>query len=113
MILGLATKFLLSYFLNFSISEEEFNLLETILKEVIDIDGSLFDPPPGTVIGNIVNVDDVNDVAVGYFSVASVSFVRNFINSNELDFFVRPKCAGFFLHPTFWLYELLGSKWEY
>ncbi len=84
----------------YSISEDEFNYWSNI-KEVIDIDGSLFDPPPGTVIGNIVNVDNVNDVAVGYFSVASVSFVRNFINSNELDVFVRPKCAGFFFTPPF------------
>ena len=84
----------------FSISEDEFNYWSNI-KEVIDIDGSLFDPPPGTVIGNIRNVEDANDVAVGYFSVASVSFVRNFINSDELDFFVRPKCAGFFFTPPF------------
>ncbi len=78
----------------FSISEEEFTYWNNI-KEVIDIDGGLFDPPPGTVIGNIKNVDNPNDIAVGYFSVASIFFQRKFVNADDLDFFVRPKCAGF------------------
>jgi len=78
----------------YSISEDEYNYWKNI-QEVIDIDGGLFDPPPGTVVGNIRNVDNPNDVAVGYFSVSSVFFTRAFVNSNELDQFVRPKCAGF------------------
>ena len=63
----------------FSISEDEFNYWSNI-KEIIDINGGLFDPPPGTLIGNITNVEDPSDIAVGYFSVASVSFKREFIN---------------------------------
>jgi len=105
----------------FSISEAEYNYW-TNIKEVIDIDGSLFDPPPGTVIGNIRNVDDPDDIAVGYFSVASVYFVRNFINSNELDVFVRAKCAGFNRTPPFGCVDCLDvnnstlikpSYWEF
>ncbi len=76
----------------FSISEEEFEYWNNI-KDIIDINGGLFDPPPGTVIGNIVNVDNPSDIAVGYFSVSSAFFTRQFINSNELDFFVEPKCS--------------------
>jgi len=78
----------------YAISEEEFNYWNNI-KEVIDIDGGLFDPPPGTVIGNIFNVDDPNEIPVGYFSVASIDFKRAFVNALELDLFVRPKCTGF------------------
>lgn len=84
----------------FSISENEFNYWNNI-KEVIDIDGSLFDPPPGTVIGNIRNVDDPNDVAVGYFSVSSVFFKRYFVNRDETGVSVRSKCEGFFLRVPF------------
>lgn len=84
----------------FSISEAEYNYWANI-KEVIDIDGSLFDPPPGTVIGNIKNVDDPDDVAVGYFSVASVFFKRYFVNREETGFSVRSKCEGFFLRVPF------------
>lgn len=84
----------------FSISEDEFNYWNSI-NEVIDIDGSLFDPPPGTVVGNIRNVDDPNDVAVGYFSVASVFFKRYFVNRDETGFSVRSRCEGFFLRVPF------------
>ena len=84
----------------FSISEEEYNYWNNI-KEVIDIDGSLFDPPPGTVIGNIRNVNNPDDVAVGYFSVASVFFKRYFVNRDETGFTVRSKCEGFFLRVPF------------
>ncbi len=84
----------------FSISEEEYNYWRNI-KEIIDIDGSLFDPPPGTVVGNIRNVDDPDDVAVGYFSVASIFFRRYFVNRDETRVSVRSKCEGFFLRVPF------------
>lgn len=84
----------------FSISEEEFNYWSSI-KEVIDIDGSLFDPPPGTVVGNIRNVDNPDDVAVGFFSVSSVFFRRYFVNRDETGFSVRSRCEGFFLRVPF------------
>ncbi len=84
----------------FSISEAEYNYWANI-QEIIDIDGSLFDPPPGTVIGNIRNVDNPEDVAVGYFSVASVFFKRYFVNRDETGFSVRSKCEGFFLRVPF------------
>lgn len=84
----------------FSISEEEYNYWRNI-KEIIDIDGSLFDPPPGTVVGNIRNVDNPNDVAVGYFSVASIFFKRYFVNRDETGFSVRSRCEGFFLRVPF------------
>ena len=79
----------------FSISEDEFNYWDNI-KEIIDIDGGLFDPPPGTLIGNVRNIDDVSDIAVGYFSVASISFERQFINALELNYFVDTWCRSRF-----------------
>ncbi|MEM6319411.1 MAG: DUF4249 family protein [Bacteroidota bacterium] len=84
----------------FSITEEEFNYWRSI-KEIIDIDGSLFDPPPGTVVGNIRNVDNPEDVAVGYFSVASVFFKRYFVDREVTGVFVRGQCEGFFLRTPF------------
>ncbi len=84
----------------FSISQEEYEYWRTV-RELIDIDGSLFDPPPGTVIGNLYNVDDRNDVPVGYFSVASVFLQRAFINTNELEVSVRDKCSGFRFNVPF------------
>lgn len=78
----------------YSISEEEYTYWQNI-KEVTDIDGGLFDPPPGTIIGNIRNVDDPDEIPVGYFSVSSVFFKRAFVNREETDFFIRGKCEGF------------------
>lgn len=78
----------------YSLSEDEFEYWSNT-KEIIDIEGGLFDPPPGTIRGNMFNVDDPSDVVVGYFSVSSEYFVRQFVNSNEIGVFVRPKCTGF------------------
>lgn len=75
----------------YSISEEEFDYWNNI-KEVIEINGSLFDPPPGTVIGNIRNIEDPNEIAVGYFSVASIFSLRDFVNGDELGSSIAPKC---------------------
>jgi len=76
----------------YSISEEEFDYWNNI-KQVTEIDGSLFDPPPGTVVGNIRNVDNPNEIAVGYFSVASVFFLRDFVSGDELGNSIAPKCG--------------------
>lgn len=35
--------------------------------------GSLFDPPPENIVGNVSRVDDPTDVALGYFTVAGTS----------------------------------------
>ncbi len=76
----------------YSISEDEFNYWKNI-KEVIEINGSLFDPPPGTVVGNIRNIDNPDEIAVGYFSVASIFFLRDFVNGDELGGTIGPKCG--------------------
>jgi hypothetical protein len=75
----------------FSISEEEYTYWRNI-KEIIEIDGGLFDPPPGTLVGNIFNVDDSSVTAVGYFSVSSLAFKREFINGSSLEMVVQPYC---------------------
>jgi len=82
------------HILQFSISEEEYEYWSNV-RDLIDIDGSLFDPPPGTLVGNIFNVDDPNDVPVGYFSVASVQLHRQFVNHLDVGVSVRDKCGGF------------------
>lgn len=46
--------------------------------------GSLFDPPPTPVIGNMQNVDDPYEPVLGYFQVSGVSQKRIFISREEL-----------------------------
>lgn len=76
----------------FAISEDEFDYWNNI-KEVTEISGSLFDPPPGTVVGNIRNVDNPEEIVVGYFSVSSIFFLRDFVNGDELGSTIGPKCG--------------------
>lgn len=46
--------------------------------------GSLFDPQPGQVTGNIENIADENEPVLGYFDVGEVHQQRLFIGSDEL-----------------------------
>jgi Domain of unknown function (DUF4249) len=46
--------------------------------------GSIFDPIPAPVLGNMVNIADRSDVAIGYFEVASASIKRIVIEGDQL-----------------------------
>lgn len=46
--------------------------------------GSLFDPPPTPVLGNVSNVNDPYEPVLGYFEVSGVSEKRIFISRSEL-----------------------------
>ncbi len=43
------------------------------VQDTRDRTGGLFDPAPDAIIGNVANVDDVRDYALGYFTVAGTS----------------------------------------
>lgn len=65
------------------ISSEAFDFFELIQKQV-EIDGDVFDPPPATVTGNIINISDPNDVVIGFFWAADVAIDSVFISSSDL-----------------------------
>ena len=77
----------------YAISEEEYKYWEDV-RDIVNIDGSLFDPPPGTVKGNLYNPADPNDQILGYFSVAGVSYRRDFMNAISLGVPAAPRCAS-------------------
>ena len=76
----------------YAISEEEFIYWNNIA-DIINREGSIFDPPPGTVRGNMVNVDDPDDIVLGYFSVSGISYRRYFVNEDEIGFYIEPRCS--------------------
>ncbi len=82
----------------YAISEEEYNYWENV-REIVNIDGSLFDPPPGTVKGNLYNPVDPGDQILGYFSVAGVSSRRDFFDVISLGVYVDPKCRYWNTRP--------------
>lgn len=86
-------------FSQYSITKEEYDYWNNI-DQLLNVDGSLFDSPPGTIIGNIYNVNDPNDIAVGYFSVASVSRYIYFINRNVTTAPVDSYCTTFSFRPN-------------
>lgn len=52
--------------------------------------GSLFDPPPTPVTGNIENINDPEEPILGYFRVAGASEKRIFISREELPTDLNP-----------------------
>ncbi|MDW3648587.1 MAG: DUF4249 domain-containing protein [Bacteroidia bacterium] len=84
----------------FNLSEEEYTYW-TNIEEIINTGGSLFDPPPGTVKGNLFNPSDPSDQILGFFSVASVSYKRYFSNPDILNRYIDSKCSFSPFRPQF------------
>ncbi|MDH5382682.1 MAG: DUF4249 domain-containing protein, partial [Cyclobacteriaceae bacterium] len=55
------------------------------LKESNETGGFLFDKQLGSIIGNIVNKQDLSEPVLGFFEVSSVSEQRRFFNLRDLD----------------------------
>lgn len=69
----------------YNISEREY-LYWSQIRSIININGSLFDPPPGNVKGNLVSENKPNEQIFGYFSVCGNSFKRLFVKPQDLGF---------------------------
>lgn len=66
------------------------------LKETSESLGTLFDPLPAAVKGNIRSVTDPDENVIGFFSVGSVSEKRIYINSSEVEGYITyqyPACT--------------------
>lgn len=89
---------------------------------VAEREGSIFEPPPGQVTGNIRNINDPNDQALGYFYVADIEIIRILVStaeagapnsfcSGEGDYFQAPeRCRdclvinnSTYQLPSFWI----------
>ena len=78
------------------LSEEGYRYWEKMRSNSTDV-GGLFSPEPSELRGNLVNVDDPDELVLGYVSVATASRVRKFIENNKLAF-------------CFWRGPLYGDK---
>ncbi len=59
----------------YSLTEEGFEYWENV-RAVINQQGSIFDSPPALVRGNVFNIDDPNEIVLGFFEVAAVDTIR-------------------------------------
>ena len=56
-----------------------------LLNDQLNIDGDIFDAPPGQVRGNFYKVDDYDQEVLGYFWLADVKTDSIFISKEQLD----------------------------
>lgn len=83
----------------YRISQREFEYWSQV-DQLINIDGTIFDPPPATIVGNLTNTSNPEELIQGYFSVASQDFKRQFIETGDLGFFVQTNCTSFSFRPN-------------
>ncbi|MDQ3291935.1 MAG: DUF4249 domain-containing protein [Bacteroidota bacterium] len=77
----------------YSLSELGYNFWRNLTSQVTGV-GSVQDPPPAPVPGNMYNEDDENEVVLGYFGASAVTSDAIFIERDEIPFLV-PK----FIYP--------------
>ncbi len=75
----------------YALNQESY-LFWDALREFTENPGSLFDIQPGTSIGNIVNVNNPNELVLGYFDASQSSELRVFFTPQNFtpDGFIRP-----------------------
>lgn len=68
-----------------SISQNAYRFLR-LVKQQNEINGSVFDPPPANIRGNVVSLDDPEERVLGYFMAAGEHKNRIYINGQDLSF---------------------------
>ena len=84
----------LHYFSAFqhSLTEEAYEYWEKIAQLTNRV-GTIFDTPPAPVQGNVFNVNDPEEVVLGYFEVTAIDTIRTFTRPSELEpFFINSPC---------------------
>jgi hypothetical protein len=61
-----------------------------LIKQQLDLKGSVFDPLPANIRGNMFNVNDPNKQVLGYFFVSDVSTRTVYIRNSDLTFTQTP-----------------------
>lgn len=69
----------------YSISQGAFRFLR-LVKQQAEISGSIFDPPPATIRGNMISLDNPDEVVLGYFMAGGEATRRIYIDKNDLTF---------------------------
>lgn len=70
-----------------SITEEAFDYWARI-EEVSNRVGSIFETPPAAIRGNITNIADEEDFALGFFEVARVDTTGTFVTPDDIPVFL-------------------------
>jgi hypothetical protein len=82
----------------YSIDEEAYNFFK-LVNQQINIKGSVFDPLPANIRGNMLNIENPEKQVLGYFVIADVSSKTIYIDKAEIPFQYRavpqiiPRCC--------------------
>lgn len=79
------------HIIQYAISKEEYEYWNAV-RDIVNLDGSLFDPPPGTVRGNLYDPENPDELILGYFTVAGLQYKRAYTSSSMLGSYIRRKC---------------------
>lgn len=69
----------------YSLSPEAYRFLR-LVKQQAEISGSIFDPPPATIRGNMISLENPDEVVLGYFIAAGEAVKRTYIAKGDLTF---------------------------
>ena len=69
----------------FSISQEAYRFLR-LVKQQSELSGSVFDPPPANIRGNMISLDNPDETVLGFFMAAGEVKERIYINGADMDF---------------------------
>ena len=67
----------------------------SLLSSQLEIDGDIFDPPPAEIRGNISNINDPDEIVIGFFGAYSVQKKGVFVKRDDLEFIqFNPRPCG-------------------
>lgn len=66
----------------------------TLIKEISNSQGSIFDQPAAPVPGNFRNVNDPDEEVLGYFEVVRSDTTRARVRGDAIDFYVSIPCPA-------------------
>jgi len=73
-----------------SVSSETHRFLR-LVDQQLRLTGSVFDPPPANIRGNMISLNDSQEQVLGQFFVSDERFLRVYIHKDQLEFFLRPQ----------------------
>lgn len=86
--------FLSRHFFNvrqLSVSKDSYEYWRRV-RELVNNTGSVFDSPPAPIRGNLYNVNDPEEVVLGYFEVAKAKVSRIYTTFGDVPFFLEKSC---------------------
>jgi hypothetical protein len=62
-----------------------------LIDQQLSITGSVFDQPPANIRGNMISLDDPDELVLGYFIAAGAQSREIYINNEDLEFTATPR----------------------